>query len=342
MNASLERVDLVERARRAGLGRYAGVAIGLVVVMAYLGATEPLFVTWANWQNIIRTEAVVAILAIGMTFVIITGGIDLSVASLATGSGMILGLSIEGGSSWWIAAILALLFAVGLGLFNGVLIGIGRIPFFVVTLGTLGTLAIYQSVAFILNDGVLISLFDFETFDPVKSFSNGSVGSIPSVLFLVVELYVIASVVLRYTSFGQAIFAVGSNREAARLTGIRVTLVIVAVCTLSGLFAGVGAVVQTGRLTASGPIADPTLMLTVVAAVLIGGTAFTGGEGAAIGVLFLGVVQNGLGLSGVNPFWQGIVSGWILIAAVAIGGLRAHRVSLPDLRRFGERSRPSA
>ena len=338
MRSGVGEASLGERARRAGLGRYAGVAIGLLVVMVYLGATEPVFFTWGNWQNIIRTEAVVAILAIGMTFVVLTGGIDLSVASLATGAAMILGLSVQGGSTWWLAAILALLFGIGLGLFNGVLIGIGRIPFFVVTLGTL---SVYQSVAFIVNDGVLISLFDFPNFGPLKSFSNGDVASIPTVLFLVVGLYLIGAVVLRYTSFGRAVFAVGSNREAARLTGIPITLVIVAVYTISGLLAGVGSVVQTGRLTASGPIADPNLMLTVVAAVLIGGTAFNGGDGGllgtAIGVLFLGVVQNGLALSGVNPFWQGMVSGWILIAAVAIGGLRTYRVRVPTIWRLGRR-----
>ena len=320
--------------RHQRLGRYAGVLIGLTVVCIYLAATEPVFLTWSNWANIIRSFAVVAILAIGMTFVVLAGGFDLSIASLTTVAAMILGLAIESGWTWWAAAIACLAVAVGLGFFNGFLIGVGGIPFFVVTLGTL---AIYQSLAFLLNDGQTISLFQSRRFDPLNDLANGSVGPIPTLLFLIVGLYVVGAIVLRSTRFGRAVYAVGSNREAARLTGIRVTLVIVAVFTISGLFGGIGAIVQTGRLTASSPQADPNLMLTVVAAVLIGGTAFTGGEGGLfgtfVGVLFLGVVQNGLSLSGVSAFWQGMVSGWILIAAVGIGVIREHRLSLPKIRR---------
>lgn len=328
--------------RHQGLGRYAGVLVGLAAVCIYLAVTEPVFLTWGNWANIIRSFAVVAILAVGMTFVVLAGGFDLSIASLATAAAMILGLAIDGGWAWWSAAIVCVAVAVGLGFFNGFLIGVGRIPFFVVTLGTL---AIYQSFAFLVNDGELISLFEFGSFEPLKDLANGSVGPIPTLLFLVVGLYVVGAVVLRSTSFGRAVYAVGSNREAARLTGIRVTLVVVAVFTISGLFGGIGAIVQTGRLTASSPQADPNLMLTVVAAVLIGGTAFTGGEGGLfgtfVGVLFLGVVQNGLSLSGVSAFWQGMVSGWILIAAVGIGVLREHRLRLPRIRPPARRMQPA-
>ena len=139
-------------------------------------------------------------------------------------------------------------------------------------------------------------------------------------------LYLVGAFVLHLTPFGRAVYAVGSNPDAARLTGINVKIVLVAVYAISGLAAGLAAVVQTGRLTAAGPQVDPNLMLAVIAAVLIGGTAFTGGDGGllgtAIGVLFLGVVQNGLQLSDVSTFWQGTVSGGILILAVGLGVLR--------------------
>jgi ribose/xylose/arabinose/galactoside ABC-type transport system permease subunit len=128
------------------------------------------------------------------------------------------------------------------------------------------------------------------------------------------------------------VYAVGSNSEAASLTGIRVRLVQVAVYTVSGFFAALGTIVLAGRLTATAPQADPNLMLTVVAAVLIGGVAFTGGDGnllgTAVGVLFLGVIQDGLTLSQVNSFWQGLVSGAVLLAAVGIGVVRQHRASI--------------
>jgi ribose transport system permease protein len=145
-------------------------------------------------------------------------------------------------------------------------------------------------------------------------------------------LYLAGGFVLRYTHFGRAVYAVGSNPEAARLAGINTTAVLVSVYLISGLCAGLAAVVQTGRLSASAPTGDPTLLLAVVAAVLIGGTAYSGGAGGLlgtlIGVLFLGVVQNGLALSGVSAFWQGTVSGLILIIAVGIGVLRERGIQL--------------
>jgi ribose transport system permease protein len=328
--------------RRFSLGRYTGVVIGFVVVCIYLWATQPVFMSWGNWENIIRTQAVVAILGIGMTFVVLTGGIDLSIASATAGAAMVLGEAMIHG--WhWIPAILACIGAgILVGLINGLLIGITKIPFFVVTLGTL---SIYQSFALLLTQGETISLFGMERFAPVAQLANDAVGPLPNLLLVCGGLYIVGMFVLRYTHFGRSVFAVGSNREAARLTGINVTLVLVSVYTLAGLTAGLGAVVQSGRLTAASPTADPNLMLNVIAAVLIGGTAFTGGDGSLIGtiigVLFLGVIENGLSLSGVSTFWQGTVSGVILIAAVAIGVLRDYgwRLDLVARARSGRRQR---
>ncbi len=319
--------------RRASVARYAGVVVGLIAVCIYLSLTEPAFMTWSNWENIIRGQAVVAILAIGMTIVVLTGGIDLSVASNAAASAMVLGLAVQAGSPWWLAALAAIGVGTGLGLLNGLLIGVARIPFFVVTLGTL---SIFQSWALLTTSGETLSLFPYESFAPLASLVNGNAGPFPTLLLILVGFYAVGVVVLRYTHFGRSVFAVGSNPQAARLTGINVTLTLVSVYTVCGLTAGIGAVALAGRLTAAGPNVDPNLMLTVVAAVLIGGTAFTGGDGSLvgtiIGVLFLGVIQNGLSLSGVSTFWQGTVSGTILIAAVAIGVIRGYGWR-PQLRR---------
>lgn len=318
------RPGAVRRAiRRASFGRYTGVAVGLVAVCVYLWLSEPAFMTWSNWENIVRGQSVVAILAIGMTVAVLTGGIDLSIASNAAASAMVLGLLVRDGWDWWSAALAAIAVGAALGLLNGLLIGVARIPFFVVTLGTL---SVYQSWALLTTNGETISLFSYEQFLPLADLVNGSVGPLPNLLVIVAALYAVGIVALRYTHFGRSVFAVGSNPEAARLSGIKVNLTLVSVYTLCGLTAGLGSVALTGRLTAAGPNIDPNLMLTVVAAVLIGGTAFTGGDGSLVGtivgVLFLGVVQNGLSLSGVSTFWQGTVSGTILIAAVAIGVVR--------------------
>jgi ribose transport system permease protein len=324
------------------LGRITGPLAGLLAVTVYLWATEPVFMTWANWQNILRTQSVIAIIAIGMTVVVLTAGIDLSVASIAASSGIVLGLLIGEGWSWWQAVAASIGIGVAMGLANGLLIGVLRIPFFVVTLGTL---SIYASIALLLSKtGETRSLLGFTTFDSVSNLTNGLVWKLPTISLIAAGMYVVATLILRYTSFGRAIYAVGSNADAASLTGINVRLVQVAVYTLSGFFASLGAIVLAGHLTATAPQSDPNLMLTVVAAVLIGGAAFTGGEGTllgtAIGVLFLGVIQDGLLLRNVSTFWQGMVSGSVLIAAVGIGVLREHRVEVARALRRVVRVRP--
>jgi ribose transport system permease protein len=317
---------VLAHARRLTLGRYTGVLSGLILVCIYLALTEPIFLDWANWENIIRTESIVLTLGIGMTFVVLTGGIDLSIASGTAAAGMILGITIEHGASWWLACLASLGFGTLLGLVNGLGIGILKIPFFVFTLGTL---SIYQSIALLVTNGATISLFSYPRFNEIQTIVNGTTGPFPTVLLIGVVVYVLAAFVLHFTPFGRSIYAVGSNIEAARLTGVKVTFVLISVYAISGLSAGLGAIVETGRLTGAGPQVDPNLLLTVIAAVLIGGTAFTGGDGGllgtAIGGLFLGVIQNGLELSNVSTFWQGTVSGLILICAVGLGVLRNSR-----------------
>jgi ribose transport system permease protein len=322
------------RISQLSLGRYAGAILGLVGVCVYLSLTQDVFLTWTNWQNIFRSNAIVLILALGMTFVVITAGIDLSVASMTVASGMIFGLVIQAGWSWVPAVLATVGVGTAMGLANGVLIGLARISFFVVTLGTL---SIYASIALLSTFGETITLYDFAPFARSTTIANDNIGPIPIALLICAGLYLVGVFTLRYTAFGRAVYAVGSNTEAARLAGIRTPLVLVGVYTISGLTAGIAAVIATGRLGASAPQVDPTLMLTVVAAVLIGGTSYTGGEGgllgSIIGVFFLGIVQNGLTLSSVSAFWQGTVSGAILIVAVGLGVLRDHGFTIRSLSR---------
>jgi ribose transport system permease protein len=323
------RSDLRPSLRFLAPGRYAGVILGLIGVCVYLSLTQEVFLTWSNWQNIFRANAIVLILALGMTFVVITAGIDLSVASMTVAAGMVFGIVIQDGWSWLPAVLATVAIGLAMGLTNGVLIGIARISFFVVTLGTL---SIYASVALLATFGETITLYDFKPFATSQELANDNVGPIPMVLIVCAVLYAVGAAVLRYTRFGRSVYAVGSNPEAARLSGIRVSFVLVAVYAISGLMAGMAGVVATGRLGAAAPQVDPTLMLTVVAAVLIGGTSYTGGEGGLfgtiIGVFFLGIVQNGLTLGSVSAFWQGTVSGLILIIAVGLGVLREHGVEV--------------
>jgi ribose transport system permease protein len=303
--------------------RYAGALISLAIVVIFLAFTQPVFLTWPNLMNIVKSNSVVFVLALGATYVVISGGIDLSVASATAATAMIFGLLLLAGTSTPIAVLAALTFGALLGAINGVLISYFKISFFVVTLGAL---SMFQSFALIINDGASVSVFSTAGFKPINAFVNGNVGPFPLILIFDLALLLIAGGILRYTAFGRSLYAIGANVEAARLNGIDVKRVVMIVFIIAGLMAGLGSVVQVGRLTSASAEIDPTLLMTVLAAVLIGGTAFTGGEGGVfgtmIGVLFLGVIQNGLTLSGVSSFWQGMVSGLILILAVWLGGLR--------------------
>jgi ribose transport system permease protein len=174
--------------------------------------------------------------------------------------------------------------------------------------------------------GSTVSLFNYPKFNSIQSLANSDVGPFPIILLVIVALYAIAWFVLHRTSFGRAVYAVGSNQEAARLNGLNVPLTLLLVYTLAGLTFALGSIQQDGRLTAAVPIVDPNQMLAVIAAVLIGGMSMSGGEGGLlgtfVGVLFLGVIQNGLTLKGVSAFWQGTVTGLILLLAVGLSVLR--------------------
>lgn len=315
------------RAQRRSIpgGRYASVVIALAAMVVYMGITQDGFLTWSNWMNIFRSQAVVMIVSIGATLVILTAGLDLSAASITVAAGMVAGLVLQGGSPALVAVLAAVAAGTGLGLVNGLLIGKARISFLVVTLGTL---SVYQSVALLVNNGETITLFETPTFKPIGDVVNGTALGVPSILLITVALYVLTGLALRFTTFGRALYAAGSNPDAARLVGINLPRLYVTVYALSGLFAGIGGVVFVARLSAAAPQADPNLLLNVLAAVLIGGTAYTGGAGGVlgtfIGALFLGVIQNALQLGNVSTFWQGAVSGGVLIIAVGIGVVREY------------------
>lgn len=305
------------------LGRLAGVVIGLVVVCVILTISNPVFLTWGNILNLFRAQSVVFLLAIGMSFVVLCGMLDLSVASTTGFAAMVLGMTMKAGGGPVLAILASLGTGVLLGAINGFLVGFVKISWFV---STLATLSIYASAILVITKGSTISLFTYEEFKPIQYLAHRDIGPIPIILIIIVILYLVSWAVLQRTSFGRAVYAVGSNPEAARLNGINVPLILMLVYAIAGLLCGVGAIQQTGRLTAAVPITDPNQMLAVIAAVLIGGMNLKGGEGGLLGTflgtLFLGVIQNGLTLQGISAFWQGTVTGSILILAAGMAVIR--------------------
>jgi len=317
------------RRPRLSLGRFTGVVIALLAVCVYLALTQPVFLTWGNITNIVASNSVILLLALGATFVIIGGGFDLSSASALSATGMVLGLALQAGVPAWVAIASPILAGLAIGLVQGVLISYVKISMIVVTLGFMSILA---SFALIVNKGATISVYGTPGFDPVYQFVNGTIGPVPVLMIFDAVVILAAAFVLRYTAFGRSLFAMGSNQEAARLNGINIATMVLFVFLIAGLAAGLAGMVSVGRLTGAAAVSDPTLLMTAIAAVLIGGTAFTGGEGGVlgtmIGVLFLGVIQNGMTLSEIPAFWQGTVNGAILILAVGIGVLRDRGIRL--------------
>lgn len=313
------RRRLVEHAAGvwSATSRYAAVLVLLVGIFVYFSITQDRFLTGANIENLLTSVSILWVVSMGMTFVVLTGGIDLSVGSLLALTGLIISqLFNDAGLPAWLAVVLAVLAgAVIGGGVNGVLIGRFGLSFFVVTLGTL---VLYRGIVNIWSDTkttYVVSPF-------VDGIGFGELIGIPTPIWIMGATFVVAFVVLRWTYFGRDVYAVGGNIEAARLSGIDASRTLILVYAISGLGAALGGAIQTGRLGAASPLVGEDIPLQAAAAVLLGGTSFLGGVGGvvgtAVGVLFIGTLQNGLSIAGVSSFWQQVVTGVILIVAVGI------------------------
>jgi ribose/xylose/arabinose/galactoside ABC-type transport system permease subunit len=325
----------------AASSRYAAVLILLVSIFVVLSITQENFFTRPNIENLLTSVSILFVVSIGMTFVVLTAGIDLSVGSTLALMGILLSyLFNDLGLPAWLAVLGTLVAGALLGaLVNGVLIGKVGLSFFVVTLGTL---SLYQGIVNIWSG----TETTYITSPLIDWFGFGGVGGIPSPIVIMVATYVVAFVLLRWTYFGRDVYAVGGNIEAARLSGINVARTLILVYGITGLAAALGGIIQAGRLGAASPLVGTSIPLDAAAAVLLGGTSFTGGvggvTGTAIGVLFIGTLQNGLSIAGVSSFWQQVVTGAILILAVAIDRLQQNPSGRIRRGRWGTRQPPTS
>jgi ribose transport system permease protein len=300
-----------------------GTLIGLVILCAVLWALTPHFLTVSNLLNIAQQTSINAIVAVGMTFVIISGGIDLSVGSIVALSGVVLGTLLHEGQPVAIAIPAALLIGVAAGLLNGALISFGRLPPFI---ATLGMMSVARGAALVFTEGRPVSGFD-ESF---RWLATGSVGPIPAPVIVMVLVYAVAHIVLTRTTFGRYVYAIGGNEEATRLSGVAVRFHKTAIYCVAGLMSAVAAIVLTARLNSAQPIAGMMYELDAIAATVIGGTSLMGGEGSLggtlVGALIMGVLRNGLNLLGVSSFVQQIVIGAVIVGAVLVDTLlKRHR-----------------
>lgn len=298
------------------------VIIAIIIACIYLSFASKAFLTPQNLYNITRNFTFTAIIALGMTFVIITGGIDLSVGSVLCLCSMVLAVTMHAGWSIEFGILFALLSGVGVGLFNGYLIAFLRFPPFVVTLGML---SVARSVAMIVSSNQ--TLFQFgPDHDKLLAVGGGATFGIANPVLYTLILALIVGFVLRFTRFGRYVFAIGGNEHAATLAGIPVRGVKVAVYVVSSVAAAIAGIVQTGWLGAVTTNIGSGMELQVIAAAVIGGASLVGGAGTAIGALvgaaLLEIIRNSLGLLGINAFWQGTFIGSAILIAVAFERVR--------------------
>ncbi len=319
----------------ANLAKLAVTHPSLAKVKVYQPQTYrwPNFLKKENLLNVMKQISVVAIIAIGMTMVIITAGIDLSVGSLIAFSGVITALTIQslGGDApttghLWLGALAGILVCSLAGFFTGGLVTLFRIPAFI---ATLGIMFIAKGLAFIFSDSAPI---------PVANEAFGWLGrgrdffGLPNSVTLMLILFAMAHVLMTRTSIGRYIYAVGGNPEAARLSGVPVKWVLLFVYTLTGLLAGLGGVMEASLHTTGDPKSGELVELKVIAAVVVGGTSLAGGQGritgTLIGAFIIAVINNGMNLTGVESHMQKVIYGSVILVAVLIDRLKIHLLKL--------------
>jgi inositol transport system permease protein len=305
-----------------------GPLLFLLALMVVFAFTNKAFLDPINIFNVMRQISVTGLIALGMTFVILTAGIDLSVGSLLAFCGMIAAVVAKGGTAntlslassgnqgfgWFAALIAAVAVGAAAGGVQGLAITRLKVPPFVVTLGGL---TIFRGLTLTVSNGGPISGFTPE----MRWFGTGLIGPVPVPVIIFAVAAILCHIVLRYTRYGRSVYAVGGNAEAARLSGLRVDRILISVYVIVGFFAGLAAFVLSARLNSAEAVAGVGYELTVISAVVIGGTSLFGGIGSVggtvVGAALIGVLVNGLVLNNVSSYTQQIIIGMILIVAVA-------------------------
>lgn len=300
--------------------REAGVFAALVLLVVLGTVLSPSFLQAGNLLSVGQQVSQIGIMAIGATFVIINGEIDLSVGSIYALSAIATGMAIAGGVAWPLAILIGLAVGVVAGLVNGLAVVLLGVPSFIVTLGSL---SVFRGIALLISDGKPISLStsqpgvaDFNLLGQGRLF-----GVVPMQLIVFAVIIVLGVVLLSRSRLGFNTYAVGGNKEAARLVGINVGAVKLTAFVLSGFTAALAGVLGLSFLSYVQGVTGTGLELTVISAVIIGGAALFGGSGTmwgtVIGVLFIGILQNILNINGISSFWQTVVTGLVIVAAVA-------------------------
>ncbi|WP_285800525.1 ribose ABC transporter permease [Exiguobacterium sp. s78] len=301
--------------RRLGIGQKLGPLAGLFAIVLVVSIMEPDFLTLNNLFNILRQVSINALIAFGMTFVILTGGIDLSVGSiLALSSAFVAGLMTDGTSAL-IAVLAGLIVGAVMGALNGMIISLGKVAPFI---ATLATMTIFRGLTLVYTDGKPITGLSQGGW--FELFGRGYFWIFPVPVLTMLIAFAVLYFILKKTTFGRYTYAIGGNEEAAKLMGIQVNKVKIMIYSLSGLMAALAGIILTSRLNSAQPTAGTSYELDAIAAVVLGGTSLSGGRGwivgTLIGALIIGTLNNGLNLLGVSSFFQLVVKGLVILFAV--------------------------
>ena len=302
----------------AWLRRY-GTTLFLALLVVFFASQNQRFLSLRNLTNILTEGSIYGIIAVGMTFVILTAGVDLAVGSLLAFAGMagayaarLIGADFA--MSWMAALCMAIFTGAAAGYLQGKAVTLLRIPPFIVTLGGM---TVWRGATLILNDGAPISGFD----EGYRWWGTGTIAHVPIPVALFALVAATGYIVQRYTRYGRHVYAVGGNPEAARLNGLNVAAIITSVYLMVGVLSGLAGFLQSARLGAAEATAGAGYELRVIASVVIGGASLSGGRGGVggtiIGALLIGVLTNGLVIMHVSSYWQQVVIGLIIVTAVA-------------------------
>lgn len=299
-----------------------GMIMILFLMVIIMTVVEPVFIKSANLINIFKQVAVIGTLAYGVTLIIITGGIDLSSGSVVALVGVVAASFAGPGENIIIAIVLGLLVGTACGFTNGFILAKTGIPPFIVTLGMM---TVARGLALTYSNGRPIS----DISDAFLYVGTGKIGFMPVAVIIFLLMGLITHILLRRTTFGKKIYAIGGNEQAAQVCGINVKKSIIIIYAYAGLMSAVGGIILTARVSSGNPTAGMAYELDAIASAVIGGTSLNGGigfiSGTIIGALIIGVLNNGLTLIGVSPYLQQIIKGIIIVGAVVLDAYRNKR-----------------
>jgi ribose transport system permease protein len=296
----------------------------LIVLFIAEAIASPYFLTSTNLSSVVRQTAVINIMALGMTLIIVSGGIDLSVGAILAMGGLLGTKAMAAGHSIPVSILIGILTGCACGFINGFLITALRINPFIVTLGTLG---IIRGLTLVISNGLPVH----DIPQPFSYLGEGTLLYVPFVLWILLICAVFVHLVLEHTRLGRYAFAIGSNEVAAFYAGIPVSFHTTAVYAIGGMLTGLAGMIEASRLMTGQPTAGQGYELQAIAAVVIGGGSLRGGEGSVVGTLvgafIMGLLSNGSDLLGINPYWQQAIIGAVIILAVTFDELRKRKMS---------------